>query len=51
MATQSFEFLLGAFFLSIGIFISGLCKDQIVAFVLTLLACFAIFLVGVEFIA
>lgn len=44
-------FLLGAFFLSIGIFISGLCKDQIVAFVVTLLVCFAIFLVGLNFIA
>jgi ABC-2 type transport system permease protein len=43
--------LLGAFFLSIGIFISGLCKDQIVAFVVTLLVCFAIFLVGTNFIA
>ena len=31
--------LLGAFFLSIGIFFSGLCKDQIVAFVVTLFVC------------
>ena len=43
--------LLGAFFLSIGIFFSGFFKDQIVAFVVTLLACFAIFLVGTDFIA
>jgi ABC-type transport system involved in multi-copper enzyme maturation permease subunit len=43
--------LLGAFFLSIGIFVSGFCKDQIVAFVLSLLVCFAIFLVGTNFIA
>ncbi len=43
--------LLGAFFLSIGVFFSGFFKDQIVAFVVTLLACFAIFLVGTEFIA
>jgi ABC-type transport system involved in multi-copper enzyme maturation permease subunit len=43
--------LLGAFFLSIGIFFSGFFKDQIVAFVVTLLACFGIFLVGTEFIA
>ncbi|MCP4643133.1 MAG: ABC transporter permease subunit [bacterium] len=43
--------LLGAFFLSIGIFFSGLCKDQIVAFVVTLLACFAVFLLGTNFIA
>ena len=43
--------LLGAFFLSIGIFFSGFFKDQIVAFVVTLLACFAIFLTGTNFIA
>ena len=43
--------LLGALFLSIGIFISGFCKDQIVAFVVTLLVCFAIFLLGTDFVA
>ncbi len=43
--------LLGAFFLSLGIFFSGFCKDQIVAFVVTLLVCFSIFLVGTEFVA
>lgn len=43
--------LLGGFFLSLGIFFSGFCKDQIVAFVVTLLACFAIFLLGTQFIA
>jgi len=43
--------LLGAFFLAIGIFFSGFFKDQIVAFVVTLLACFAIFLTGTNFIA
>jgi len=43
--------LLGGFFLSIGIFFSGFFKDQIVAFVVTLLACFAIFLVGTDFIS
>jgi len=43
--------LLGAFFLSIGVFISGLSKDQIVAFVISLLACFALFLLGTDFIA
>ncbi|MBN2308687.1 MAG: Gldg family protein [Candidatus Hydrogenedentes bacterium] len=42
---------LGAFFLSIGIFFSGLCKDQIVAFVVTLFVCFLIFLLGTTFIA
>jgi len=43
--------LLGAFFLAIGIFFSGFFKDQIVAFVVTLLACFGIFLLGTDFIA
>ena len=43
--------LLGAFFLAIGIFFSGFFKDQIVAFVVTLLTCFMIFLVGTSFIA
>jgi len=43
--------LLGAFFLSLGIFFSGFFKDQIVAFVVTLLACFGIFLLGTNFIA
>ena len=43
--------LLGAYFLSIGIFFSGFYKDQIVAFVVTLLACFSIFLIGTGFIA
>ncbi len=43
--------LLGAFFLSIGIFFSGFCRDQIIAFVVTLLACFLVFLLGTQFIA
>jgi len=43
--------LLGAMFLSIGLFFSGFCKDQIVAFVVTLLAAFAVFLIGTNFIA
>jgi len=43
--------MLGAFFLSIGIFFSGFFKDQIVAFVVTLLMCFTIFLLGNGFIA
>jgi ABC-type transport system involved in multi-copper enzyme maturation permease subunit/ABC-type uncharacterized transport system involved in gliding motility auxiliary subunit len=41
--------LLGAFFLSFGLFISALCRDQIVAFVVTLLGCFGVFLLGLEF--
>ncbi|HNV20246.1 MAG TPA: GldG family protein, partial [Candidatus Hydrogenedentes bacterium] len=40
-----------AMFLAMGLFFSGFCKDQIVAFVVTLLACFAVFLVGTNFIA
>ena len=43
--------LLGAFFLALGLFISSLCNDQIVAFVVTLLACFALFFLGTEFLA
>ena len=43
--------LLGAYFLSIGIFFSGFFKDQILAFVVTLLTCFGIFLLGTTFIA
>ncbi|OIO36922.1 MAG: hypothetical protein AUJ72_05485 [Candidatus Omnitrophica bacterium CG1_02_46_14] len=38
--------LMGGVFLAMGIFISGLCKDQIVAFILTVLASFVIFFVG-----
>lgn len=43
--------LLGAFFLSIGIFISGLCRDQIVAFILGMVICFGLHLIGTDFIA
>lgn len=45
------SFLLGAFFLSLGQFISGFCRDQIVAFILGLFACLGLFLVGTDFIA
>ncbi len=41
--------LLGALFLSVGIFISGLFRDQIAAFVLTLLACSFFVLAGTQF--
>lgn len=44
-------FLLGAFFLAIGIFISGFCRDQIVAFILAMIVCFALQLAGAEFFA
>lgn len=43
--------LLGAFFLAIGIFISGLCRDQIVAFILAMMICFSLHLLGTEFFA
>ena len=41
--------LLGALFLSVGIFVSGLFRDQIAAFVLTLLACSMFVLAGTQF--
>ncbi len=43
--------LLGALFLALGIFFSGFFKDQIVAFVVALLTCFLLFLLGTDFIA
>mgnify|MGYP001017255870 CR=1 FL=1 len=43
--------LLAACFLALGIFFSGFCKDQIVAFVVTLLTCLLLFLLGTSFIA
>ncbi len=43
--------LLGGFFLALGIFISGLCRDQIVAFILAMIVCFGLFLTGTEFMA
>ncbi len=43
--------LLGAFFLAMGLFVSALCQDQIVAFVITLLACLGVFLLGTNFIS
>ncbi len=44
-------FFLGAFFLAGGLFISGFCRDQIVAFVLTLLFCLALYLLGQNIVA
>ena len=38
--------LLGAYFMAMGIFFSGLCKDQIVAFVLSLLASFVVIIIS-----
>jgi len=42
---------LGAFFLSVGIFISGLTRDQIVAFIGTMIVCFFFYLSGLDFMA
>jgi len=42
---------LGCFLLAIGIFISGLCRDQIVAFILSMILCFGLHFVGTEWIA
>jgi len=41
----------GAFFLSVGIFISGLSKDQIIAFIVSMMICFFFFLSGTDFMA
>jgi len=43
--------LMGAFFLSVGIFISGLCKDQIVSFIVAMITCFFFYLSGLDFMA
>jgi len=43
--------LLGAFYLSIGIFISGLFKDQIIAFILSMVGCFVFYMIGTNYIA
>ena len=40
--------LLGAFFIGIGLFISGLCVDQIAAFIIAMMASFFFFLIGWE---
>ena len=43
--------LLGGFFLAIGMLISGFCRDQIVAFILSMMICFGLYLAGTEFVA
>jgi ABC-type transport system involved in multi-copper enzyme maturation permease subunit len=40
--------LLGAFYLAVGIFVSGLFKDQIVAFVVSLMFCLFFFFAGTQ---
>ncbi len=43
--------LLGAFYLAVGAFLSALCKDQIVAFVLTAVSTFFLFYLGTDLFA
>jgi ABC-2 type transport system permease protein len=43
--------LMGAFYLAVGIFISGLFRDQIAAFVVSLVLCFFFFIVGSDMVA
>lgn len=43
--------LLGSFFLALGLFISGLCRDQIVAFISSFVICFLFVLIGTDFVA
>ncbi|MBI4226859.1 MAG: Gldg family protein [Candidatus Omnitrophica bacterium] len=44
-------FLMGAMYLALGQFISGFCREQIVAFIIGLVACQGLYLLGTEFIA
>lgn len=43
--------LLGAFYLSVGIFASALSRDQIVAFILGLILCYMFYILGADYIA
>lgn len=43
--------LLGAFYLSIGLFVSSLFKDQIVAFILSMVGCFVFYMLGTDYIS
>ena len=43
--------LLGALYLAVGMFTSGLMRDQISAVILGIMACFLIFIVGQDFVA
>lgn len=42
---------LGAFYIALGLFMSGLVRDQIVAFILSMMACFSLHLIGSDFLA
>lgn len=43
--------LMGAFYLAVGIFVSGISKDQIVAFIVAMVVCFVLYISGTPFIA
>ncbi len=43
--------LLGAFFLSVGLFVSVLFKEQILAFIIAMVICFAFYLLGTNVVA
>lgn len=43
--------LLGGFFLAIGTLVSGFYRDQIAAFILSMMVCFGLYLAGTEFVA
>lgn len=43
--------LLGAFYLAIGLFVSGLFKDQIIAFILSMVGCFLFYMIGTDYIS
>ena len=43
--------MMGGFFLAVGIFISGLCHDQIVAFILSMIICFGLYLSGTTYLS
>lgn len=40
--------LLGGFFLALGIFVSGFCRDQIVSFIVAMTVCFGFYLLGTD---
>ncbi len=43
--------LLGALYMAIGVFTSGLMRDQISAFILGMVGCFVLFLLGMPAVA
>ncbi len=43
--------LIGAFFLAVGIFVSGFLRDQITAFILGMMICFSLYFAGTEFVS